>query len=452
MSQSNSNSFLLPDESKLKQIITDVLQQAADKGATQAEAGLSVSQGLSVSARQREPETIELQQDNGLGITVYFGKNKGTASTSNLDEAAIKKTLEAACNIAKYTSEDEYSGLAEKQFLATEFPDLDLYHPWDIDSGRAMEMALECEQAALEFDSKIANSEGASVDTDVSLSVYGNSHDFIASQKKSRHSISCSVIAEDEKGSMQRDYWYDTSRIANNMSSLQHIGKTAAERTLKRLNARKIKTQESPILFSPEMARGLISNVFKGISGSAQYRKASFLLDKIDQIILPEWLSIEEDPFIQQGLSSSAYDGEGVATKKAKIIDAGRINTYLLSSYSARKLGMQKTGHAGGVRNVSVTHGDKDLSAMLKSLNKGLFVTELMGQGVNTVTGDYSRGAAGYWVENGEIQYPVEEITIAGNLNDMLKQIVEIGADIDLRSSLQIGSLLIENMMIAGSD
>lgn len=451
MTQKNSNSFLMPDESKLKQMINDVLAKAKNKGATQAEAGLSMSQGLSVTARMREAETIELQQDNGLGITVYFGKNKGTASTSNLDEGALQATLEAACNIAKYTSDDEFSGLADKQLMATNIPDLDLYHPWDIDSEHAMQMALECEAAALDYDSKVSNSEGASVDTGVSLSVYGNSHGFIAAQAKSRHSISCSVIAEKD-GSMQRDYWYDSKRIANQLEAVHLIGQKTAERTLKRLDAQKLKTQTAPILFSNEMARGIISHVFGAISGSAQYRKASFLLDKIDHVILPEWLSINEDPFILQGLSSSAFDGEGVATKKSDIVTNGQLNTYLLGSYSARKLGRQSTGHAGGVRNISVSHGYKDLDAMLKTLDKGLYVTELMGQGVNTITGDYSRGAAGFWVENGAIQYPVEEVTIAGNLNDMLKQIVEIGADIDKRSSLHVGSLLIEEMMVAGSE
>ncbi len=451
MSQQNSNSFLMPDESKLKQIIADVLDQAKLKGATQAEAGLTMSQGLSVSARMREVETIELQQDNGLGITVYFGKHKGTASTSNLDEGAIKATLEAACNIAKYTSEDEFSGLADKELMATEFPDLDLYHPWEIDSEQAMEMALECEAAALDYDKKIINSEGASVDTGISLSIYANSNDFMAAVAKSRHSISCSVVAE-HKGAMQRDYWYDTSRIANQLDSVKSIGLQTAERTLKRLNAQKLKTQSSPVLFSAQMARGLINNVFNAISGSSQYRKASFLLDKIDHVILPEWLSIEEKPFIKQGLNSASYDGEGVATKELEIVTNGRLNTYLLSTYSARKLGRQSTGHSGGVRNIRVTHGDKDLTAMLKTLDTGLYVTELMGQGVNTITGDYSRGAAGFWVEKGEVQYPVDEITIAGNLNDMLLQIVEIGADIDLRSSLHMGSLLLESMMIAGDD
>ncbi len=451
MSQQNTNSFLLPDESKLKQMLADILEQAKQKGATQAEVGLTMSQGLGVSARMREAETIELQQDNGLGITVYFGKNKGTASTSNLDEKAVAATLDAACNIAKYTSEDEFSGLADKALLATEFPDLDLYHPWHINAEQAMDMALACEAAALDYDEKISNSEGASVETGVSMSVYANSHDFMAAQTKSRHSISCSVVAE-HQGAMQRDFWYDTSRLANHLDSATSIGQQTAERTLKRLNAQKLKTQTAPILFSAQMARGLINNVFSAISGSAQYRKASFLLDKIDHIILPEWLSIEELPLLKQGLNSAVYDNEGVATKQSHIVENGRLNTYLLSSYSARKLGRQTTGHSGGVRNVRVTHGDKDLDGMLKLLHTGLYVTELMGQGVNTITGDYSRGAAGFWVENGVIQYPVDEITIAGNLNDMLRQIVEIGSDIDARSSLHIGSLLIENMMIAGAD
>lgn len=450
MPEQNFNSFCLPDEGKLKQIIADVLAQAKIKGATQAEADLSTSQGLSVSARMREAETIQLQQDNELSISVYFGKNKATASTSNLDKDALKATLEAACTIAKYTSEDEFSGLADGSLMATEFPDLDLFHPWNIDSEQAMKMALECEAVALDYDAKISNSEGGSVDTRVSLSVYGNSHGFIAAQAKSRHSISCSVVAEKD-ALMQRDYWYDTSIIADRLDTVEQIGKKAAERTLKRLSAQKLTTQTSPILFSNEMAGGIISHIFTAISGTSQYRKASFLLDKIDQIILPEWLSIKENPYVLQGLGSSPYDDEGVTTKAIDIITDGRLNTYLLDSYAARKLGRQSTGHAGGVRNITVSHSDNDLNAMLKTLDTGLYVTELMGQGVNTITGDYSRGAAGFWVEKGEIQFPVEGVTIAANLNTMLKQIVAIGSDIDLRSSLHTGSLLIEKMMIAGA-
>lgn len=449
MTQENSSSFLMPDESKLKQMIADVLQQAKKKGATQAEAGLSISQGLSVSARMREVETIEMQQDNGLGITVYFGQHKGTASTSNLDPAALQATIDAACNIAKYTSEDSYSGLADADLMATEFPDLDLFHPWQVDSEQAMKIALECESAALDFDGKIVNSEGASVDTGQSLSVYGNSHGFLAAQARTRHSISCSVVAE-HNGSMQRDYWYDVSRLAGQLDSAKDIGIKTAERTLRRLDAQKLKTQTAPILFSAEMARGLIGHVLSAIKGSAQYRKSSFLLGKANELILPEWLSIHENPYLMQGLSSAAYDSEGVATTEKDIVTNGRLNTYLLSSYSARKLNLNTTGHAGGVKNISVTHGDKNLKQMLSTLDKGLYVTELMGQGVNLTTGDYSRGATGFWVENGEIQYPVEEVTIAGNLNELLMRIVEIGADIDTRSSTRLGSLLISEMMIAG--
>lgn len=450
MKQQDSSSFLVPDESKLKQQIEDIIKRAKNKGASQVEAGLSKSQGLSVSARMREVETLELQQDNGLGITVYFGKHKGTASTSNLDSKSIDKTIDAACNIAKYTSEDNCSGLADAILMATDIPDLDLFHPWDVNAQQAIEIALECEDAALSYDAKIINSEGASVDTGISLSVYANSHGFVGSQLKSRHSISCSVVAE-SNGSMQRDYWYDSARIAKNMASAKSIGIRTAERTIKRLDARKIKTQNAPVLFSAEMARGIINNIFSGISGSSQYRKASFLLDKLDQKILPDGFSIKENPLIKQGLNSTAFDAEGVATKDLEIVSDGYIKSYLLSSYSARKLGRETTGHAGGVRNISVNHGGKTLEEMLQTLGTGLLVTELMGQGVNMITGDYSRGAAGFWVENGEIQYPVEEITIAGNLTEMLLQIVEIGGDIDLRSSLHVGSLLIENMMIAGN-
>lgn len=449
--QNHSNSFSLPDEANLKQVISDVLAQAKKQGASQAEAGLTVSQGLNVSARMREVETVEMQQDNGLGITVYFGQHKGTASTSNLDPKALSQAVEAACNIAKYTSEDEFSGLADKSLLATEFPDLDLYHPWDIDSEKALQLALECESAALDYDDHIVNSEGAAVDMGQSLSVYGNSNDFLAAQRKTRHSISCSVVAQKDDA-MQRDYWYDNARKADLLDTPKHIGIETAKRTLSRLGARKIKTQTAPVLFSAQMARSIISHVFSAINGSSQYRKASFLLDKMGDKIMPDWLSVKEDPFILQGLNSAAYDSEGVATHKNNIIEDGVLNTYLLGSYSARKLGLTSTGHAGGVRNVAVTHGDKNLADLLKTMHTGLYVTELMGQGVNGLTGDYSRGAAGFWVENGELLYPVEEITIAGNLKDMLMNITEIGADVDKRSSLHVGSLLISSMMIAGAE
>ncbi len=418
-------------------------------GASQAEAALSVAEGMSVSARMREVETIEYQQDNGLGISVYFGQHKGSASTASLDPQAIRKTVEAACNIARYTSEDPCTGLAEADLMAREFQDLDAYHDWDIDSEQAIELALQCEASALDYDQAISNSEGAGVEINKRFSAYGNSHGFLQAERKTRHSISCSVVAADEQG-MQRDYWYDVSRNPASLQAGQDIGRMAAQRTVERLGARKLKTGSSPVMFVPEIARGLISHFNAAIGGNAQYRKASFLLDAIDSRIFPEFVQLQEHPFSKMALGSANYDAEGVATRDDYLVRDGVVQTYLLDSYSACKLGRQSTGHASGVHNLTLTDTGKDFAACLKAMDRGLLVTELMGQGVSIVTGDYSRGAAGFWVEHGEIQYPVEEITIASNLKDMFAGIVEIGNDIDYRSSILSGSILIENMTIAG--
>ncbi len=418
-------------------------------GASQAEAALSVAEGMSVSARMREVETIEYQQDNGLGISVYFGQHKGSASTASLDPQAIRKTVEAACNIARYTSEDPCTGLAEADLMAREFQDLDAYHDWDIDSEQAIELALQCEASALDYDQAISNSEGAGVEINKRFSAYGNSHGFLQAERKTRHSISCSVVAADEQG-MQRDYWYDVSRNPASLQAGQDIGRMAAQRTVERLGARKLKTGSSPVMFVPEIARGLISHFNAAIGGNAQYRKASFLLDAIDSRIFPEFVQLQEHPFSKMALGSANYDAEGVATRDDYLVRDGVVQTYLLDSYSACKLGRQSTGHASGVHNLTLTDTGKDFAACLKAMDRGLLVTELMGQGVSIVTGDYSRGAAGFWVEHGEIQYPVEEITIASNLKDMFAGIVEIGNDVDYRSSILSGSILIENMTIAG--
>jgi len=440
---------LTESEESLKSIISDTLQLAKQQGATQAEAGLTVSEGMSVSARMRAVETVEYQKDNGLGISVYFGKHKGTASTSSLDTEAIRKTVEAACNIAKYTSEDPCTGLADVELMASEFHDLDLYHDWDISSERAIEMALECEAVALDFDDRISNSDGASVEMGKGISAYGNSHGFLQLERKTRHSISCSVVAQDEKG-MQRDYWYDVSRSPDLLRSVSEIGLKAAERTVQRLGASKLKTGKHPVLFAPEMARGLISHFNSAISGNAQYRKASFLLDGLDTGVFPEFVQLIEFPFRKMALGSANYDAEGVATREQHLVKDGVVQSYLLDSYAARKLDRQTTGHASGVHNLVLNDTGKDFAACLKAMDKGLLVTELMGQGVSTVTGDYSRGAAGFWVENGVIQYPVEEITIASNLKDMFKGIVEIGSDVDYRGNIQCGSILIDSMTVAG--
>ena len=451
MNSNNSDILAFPDGDSFKNIVADTLKLALANGATQAEAGLSVSQGLSVTARMRSVETIEHQQDNGLGISVYIGQHKGSASTSNLDPEAIRKTVEAACNIAKYTSEDPCTGLADASLLASQFVELDLYHPWEISPERVIDLVLECENTALDFDPRIVNSDGASVDISSGLSVYGNSHGFLQSESKTRHSISCSVVGESTAG-MQRDYWYEISRNPDQLATARAVGLKAAERTVKRLDAQKLKTQQAPVLFVPEIARGLFGHLGSAIGGSAQYRKASFLLDAVGTRIFPDFLQLTEYPFESQALGSANYDSEGVAVKEAKLISDGVLQSYLLDSYAARKLGLQTTGHASGVHNLTLQSTGKSFLDCIKTMHQGLLVTELMGHGVNTVTGDYSRGAAGFWVDNGEIQFPVEEITIAANLKDMFQGIVEIGNDMDMRGNIRTGSILLENMTIAGAD
>ncbi|MFT5597515.1 MAG: PmbA protein [Gammaproteobacteria bacterium] len=450
MNKIHPDILAFPDAESFKNIVADTLKMALAKGATQAEAGLSVSQGLSIAARMREVETIEHQQDNGLGISVYFGQHKGTASTSNLDPEAIRKTVEAACNIAKYTSQDPCAGLADKDLMATEFRELDLYHPWDITPEAAIELALECETAALDYDPRVVNSEGASVDMSAGVSVYGNTHGFLQAQHKTRHSLSCSVIGESD-GNMQRDYWYDISRNSSHLASAKSIGEKAAERTVKRLGARKLKTQSAPVLFVPEVARSIIGHFTSAIGGSAQYRKASFLLDAVGSQVFPEVVQLIEVPFEKQSLGSANFDSEGVAIKAASLVTDGVIQNYLLDTYAAKKLNLQSTGHGSGIHNLTLNNTGKSFDECLKTMHTGLLVTELMGHGANTVTGDYSRGAAGFWVENGEVLYPVEEITIAANLKDMFMGIVEVGNDINKLSNIRTGSILIENMTIAGS-
>jgi PmbA protein len=451
MNDKNTDMLAFPDAESFKNIVADTLKMAQSNGASQAEAGLSVSQGLSVAARMRAIETIEHQQDNGLGISVYFGQHKGSASTSNLDPEAIRKTVEAACNIARYTSEDPCTGLADGDLMAREFADLDLYHPWDISPEAVIELALECENAALDFDPKIVNSDGASVDLNSAVSVYGNTHGFLQAEHKTRHSISCSVVGE-SNGSMQRDYWYEISRNPDHLASAIAVGLKAAERTVKRLDAQKLKTQQAPVLFVPEIARSLIGHFTAAINGSAQYRKASFLLDAIGTKVFPDFLQLVEYPFELQALGSANFDSEGVLVKQADLVTDGVMQSYLLDSYAARKLGLKTTGHASGVHNLTLQDTGKSFDECVKTMHKGLLVTELMGHGVNTVTGDYSRGAAGFWVENGEIQFPVEEITIAANLKDMFHGISEIGSDLDMRGNIRSGSILLENMTIAGAD
>jgi PmbA protein len=436
-------------QGRLEQLVNDLLSEARQQGATAAEAGVSSDAGLSLTVRMGVPETIEHTRDNGLGVTVYFGQRKGSASTSDLSPQAVKETVEAACNFAKYTSEDPCSGLADADMMATELPDLDLYHPWDLPVDEAIEQATRCESAAREEDSRIINSEGATLNTHSGVHVYGNSHGFIGGYPSSRHSLSCAVVGK-EGENMQRDYWYTLSRLSGELDSAESVGRIAAQRTVSRLGARRLPTQQAPVLFQADVAVGLLRSFISAIRGSALYRKASFLLDHLDQQIFPDFVQIHEEPRLLRGLASAAYDNEGVATVNRTYISDGVLQSYVLDSYSARKLGLQTTGNAGGVRNLRIGCGTLDRAALLTKMDRGLLVTELMGQGVNMVTGDYSRGAAGYWVENGEIQYPVEEITIAGNMKEMFMGLQEVGSDVETRSSVQTGSWLIDHMMIAG--
>ncbi len=434
---------------KLEELVQNCLTEAKQQGASSAEASISIDHGLSVTARLGEAETLEHHNDRGMGITIYMGQKKGTASTTNFEPTAIKDAVTAACNIAKYTEEDACAGLADAGLMAKDIQDLELDHPWGISPEEALEIAIECENTARENE-KISNSEGATLTTSRGTTIYANSHDFVGSYATTRHNLSCVVVAE-QNGSMQRDYWYATTRNANNLESAKSVGNTAAQRTVSRLGARKIATQTTPVIFEANMARSLLSHFVSAISGGSLYRKASFLLDHLDKKVFSDQITITEDPFVKGGLGSSAFDSEGVATKARTLVNSGVLKGYVLSSYSARRLGMQTTGNAGGVHNLSLQTGDKNLEQLMQSMQKGLLVTELIGHGVNTVTGDYSRGAVGYWVENGEIQYPVDEITIAGNLKEMYQKIVEVGNDIDQRSNIITPSLLIDEMMIAGS-
>ncbi len=425
------------------------LQQAKKLGASTAEVGVSQSKGLSVSVRQGEVETLEYNNDKGLGITVYFGKSKASASTSDLRPEAITDAVKAACGIAKHTQEDDCAGLADVGLMATELPDLSLHHPWDIDAGQAITIATECEQAGLDVDARITNSEGGGLSSHQSSYVYANSHGFIGKTLSSRHSLVCTLIADDERG-MQRDYWYDMTRDATDLQSAKAIGQRAADNTLRRLNARKVKTGNYPIIFAADIAPSLFGKFISAVKGSALYRKSSFLLDHLDTQIFPEFIHIHEQPYLLKGLSSATFDGDGVATKTRDLVTNGILQSYVLDNYSARKLKMKTTGNAGGVHNLTIDSGALDFKALLKEMGTGVLVTETMGMGVNIITGDYSQGAAGFWVENGEIQYPIDEFTIASNLREMFMGIQAVGNDIESRGSTRTGSVWIDTMMVAG--
>ncbi|MCK8045842.1 metalloprotease PmbA [Shewanella sp. 1CM18E] len=434
----------------LKDAVSMALEYAKTLGTSGAEVAISKQQGLSVSTRMKEVETVEFNKDGALGITVFRDGCKGSSSTSDLSKAAIEQAVKAADDIARFTSADPFNGLAEKSLMATQFPDLDLYHPEDISPEELTRLAVLAEEAALDTDKRVQTSDGASANAHSSVKVYGNSHGFLNGFCSSRYSLSCVAIGEHE-GGMQRDYDYTVARKFSDMTAPEIIGRKAAEKTAGRLGGRKIATTQLPVLFSPEIATGLMGHLVGAISGGSLYRKSSFLLDAIDTQVFPDWFSIHEDPLLVGALASSAYDSEGVATQARDIIDNGRLATYLLTSYSARKLGLTNTGHAGGIYNWTLSTTGQTFDQLVKEMGTGLIVTEVMGQGVNTVTGDYSRGAAGFYVENGVILYPVEEITIAGNLKDMYQNIVAVAKDRDLRSSIRTGGILMDKMKIAGN-
>lgn len=433
----------------LEQAAEIALQQAKSQGATAAEVGVSHSKGLSVSVRQGDVETLEYNNDTGLGITVYFGQSKASASTSDLRPEAIADAVKAASGIAKHTQADDCAGLADADMMATEFPDLSLYHPWDIDAEHAITIATECEQAGFDVDPRINNSEGAGVSSHEGGRVYANSHGFMGSTISSRHSVSCTLIADDDKG-MQRDYWYDIARDASDLDSVKNIGQRAAKNTLQRLNAKEMTTSSYPVIFAAEVAPSLFGQFISAIRGGALYRKSTFLLDHLGKQVFPEFMHIHEQPRLLKALGSAAFDGDGVVTQTRDIITDGILQGYVLDSYSARKLKMETTANSGGVHNLTIDSGDLDFADLLKEMGTGVVVTETMGMGVNIVTGDYSQGAAGFWVENGEIQYPVDEFTIASNLSDMFMGIQAVGNDVNMRGNTRTGSVWIDNMKIAG--
>jgi PmbA protein len=434
----------------LQQQVEQIVAEAKRQGATACEVAVSLEQGLSTTVRQREVETVEFNRDQGFGITLYVGHRKGSASTSASGPDAIRETVAAALAIAKHTSEDEASGLADAALMAKDQPDFDLYHPWDITPEQAIERALICEAAAFDADSRIKNADGTTLNVHQGCRVYGNSHGFIGGYASTRHSLSCVMIAEGE-GQMQRDYWYDVNRRGELLMDAKLIGQKAAERAASRLGARPVPTCEVPVLFSAELAGGLFGSFMGAISGGNLYRKSSFLEGAMGQRLFPEWMTIDERPHLVGAMGSSAFDGDGLATYAKPFVENGDLVSYILSTYSGRKLGLPSTANAGGVHNLFVSHGTEDQAALIRRMGRGLLVTELMGSGLNMVTGDYSRGAAGFWVENGEIQFAVQEVTIAGNMRDMFKQIVAVGSDLELRSNIRTGSVLIEKMMVAGS-
>ena len=435
---------------RLADISQRLLARARALGASQAEVSCSEERGLNVSVRMGEVETVESSNDRGIAVTVYFGQRKGSASTADLHESSLAATVEQACAIARHTEDDAAAGLADAELMARQFPDLDGWHPWRLDADEAVELALACEAAGREADARVTNSDGASFGSGESLSVYANSHGFIGRERETQHSLGLALIAGQGDG-MQRDGWYSIGLAREDLETPVAIGRRAAERAASRLQPRSVPTGQYPVLFSAEVARSLVGHLLGAVSGGALYRKASFLLDSVGTRLFPEWLSIHERPLLRHGMRSAAFDGDGVATRDNPLVVDGVLQRYVLGSYSARKLGLATTANAGGVQNLQVAANAGRFGEMLRGMGRGLLVTELMGQGVNTVTGDYSRGAAGFMVEGGEIAYPVDGITIAGNLRDMFAAIEAVGSDVDPRSHIRTGPILVGAMTVAGS-
>lgn len=439
----------LPPVGELEGLVRFALAEAGRAGADAAEVSASSSRGLAVKVRRGEVDTLEHMRDRGLGVTVYFGQRKASASSADYGEAAIRETVRAACEIARHTSADPCAGLADPEHLARAVPDLDLYHPWDVTPEAAIERARECEAAALAVDPRLTNSEGAELSSGEAVNAYGNSHGFVGGFRASQHGLGCVVVGR-EGEQMQREHWFTTARAPADLEAAAAVGREAGERTARRLGARRLATTSAPVLFAAPVARSLIGHFVGAVSGGSLYRRASFLVDSLGTQVFPAFVSMDEQPHLPRGLGSAPFDAEGVATRPRRLVADGVLQGYVLSSYSARQLGMTTTGNAGGVHNLTVSGGERAFGELLRDMHRGLLVTQLMGQGANPVTGDYSRGAAGYWVEDGAIAYPVEEITVAGNLRDIYRNLAAVGTDVDRRGSVHCGSLLVEGLTIAG--
>jgi PmbA protein len=446
--RTGSDTFTYPLD-ELQQIVREALAYAMTTGATGAEAEASEGVGQGVTVRLGSVETIEHNRDKGIGITVYIGRQRGHASTSDFGGDAVRRVVDAALSIARLTASDECAGLADPELLARQFPDLDLYHPWALEVEEAIELASACEQAAFDADRRVTNSEGATVSAQQSQFAYGNTHGFLSGYPSSRHTVSCAVIAGRDEN-MQRDDWWSVARAAQDLEPVAQVGARAGGRAARRLGARKIGTMQVPVLFESTIAPGLLGHFVAAVSGGSLYRKQTFLLDSLGRAVFPEFVRVTDNPSISRGLASGAFDDEGVATQHREVVKAGVLHGYFLGTYSARKLGMRSTGNAGGNHNLVMDSSGEDFAALLRRMGRGLLVTDLLGHGVNMVTGDYSRGAAGYWVDGGEIAYPVQEVTIAGNLKEMFRQIVAVGNDVLVRGSRQCGSILVERMTVAG--